>query len=140
MDTLTDTQKTILQAAVLRLDGNIEPLPANINQGIKPRVIQGLLKRQLIDQQGKLYVINNAGREAIGEPPKPSQPEKPPTKKQQVLELIRRPQGVTLKELCQLTGWEKHTVRGTISVLNKTMAIDSSKVDGQRTYRQKTPS
>jgi hypothetical protein len=36
MSKLTDTQAAILQAARKRPDGNIEPLPSNINAGIKP--------------------------------------------------------------------------------------------------------
>ena len=47
MKPLTDTQTLILNNASKRTDGNIEPMPDNINAGIKPRVIEGLLKREL---------------------------------------------------------------------------------------------
>jgi len=66
MSKLTDTQAAILQAASKRPDGNIEPLPSNINSGIKPRVIQGLLTRELITQNGDSYTINENGFDAIG--------------------------------------------------------------------------
>ena len=65
MSKLTDTQAAILQAASKRPDGNIEPLPSNINAGIKPRVIQGLLTRELITQNGDSYTINESGFDAI---------------------------------------------------------------------------
>lgn len=38
-----------------------------------------------------------------------------PTKKQQVLDLLARPNGATGEELQQLTGWQAHTVRGFLS-------------------------
>jgi hypothetical protein len=41
------------------------------------------------------------------------------TKKAQILELLRRPEGAKLQALCEATGWQPHSVRGFLSRLNK---------------------
>ena len=61
------------------------------------------------------------------------------SKKAIVLELIRRPDGASLKEIQDATEWQAHSVRGFISgSLGKKMGliIESFKrVDGERAYR-----
>ena len=63
------------------------------------------------------------------------------SKTEQVLELIKRPEGATLKELMKATGWQPHSVRGFISgTLGKKMGltVESAKgEDGSRTYSLK---
>ena len=68
----------------------------------------------------------------------------PPTtregsKKSIVLELIRRPDGASLKEIADATQWQAHSIRGFISgSLGKKMglAVESFKrADGERAYR-----
>src|SRR5688572_26078187 len=62
-------------------------------------------------------------------------------KKTQVLELMRRKQGVTLAEIVKLTGWQKHTVRGFISIAGSKqgLKIESFRNDDkERTYRIKS--
>jgi hypothetical protein len=52
------------------------------------------------------------------------------SKTEQVLELLKRPEGATLKELMKTTGWQPHSVRGFISgTLGKKMglAVESAK-------------
>jgi predicted transcriptional regulator len=58
-------------------------------------------------------------------------------KKDQVIGLIGRKNGATLDEIMTATGWQKHTVRGFISILGKSGAkIASSKSEaGARTYK-----
>ena len=55
-----------------------------------------------------------------------------------VLDLLKRPDGVTLKELMKATGWQAHSVRGFLSgSVGKKMglAVTSAKVeDRERTY------
>ena len=73
----------------------------------------------------------------------PSHPEAPTArkggKKATVLELLRRPEGASLKELMIATGWQAHTVRGYISgILGKNMALAVESFrdkDNVRTYR-----
>jgi hypothetical protein len=59
------------------------------------------------------------------------------SKKDIVLALISRKDGATLAEIIEATAWQKHTVRGFISILGKAGAkIESSKSEaGARTYK-----
>jgi hypothetical protein len=63
------------------------------------------------------------------------------SKTAQVLDLLKRPDGATLKELMKATGWQAHSVRGFISgTLGKKMglAVSSTKgEDGERSYSVK---
>jgi hypothetical protein len=59
-------------------------------------------------------------------------------KKAQVIELMRRKQGVTLAEIMKLTGWQAHTVRGFVSIAGSKLGlkIESFRDDDKaRTYR-----
>ena len=60
------------------------------------------------------------------------------SKTDQVLELLKRPGGVTAAELMKVTGWQPHSVRGFLSgTIRKKMGLEvlSTKgEDGERTY------
>jgi len=60
------------------------------------------------------------------------------SKAAKVLELLKRPGGITAKELVKATGWQSHSVRGFLSgTVSKKLglAVTSTKVvDGERTY------
>ena len=59
-------------------------------------------------------------------------------KKAEVIAMMKRAKGVTLAEIMELTGWQKHTVRGFVSILGSKggETIESSKnAEGERTYR-----
>ena len=60
------------------------------------------------------------------------------TKKAEVIALLRRVKGVSLPEIQKRTGWQKHTVRGFISLLASKAGlkiISSRNEAGERTYR-----
>ena len=58
------------------------------------------------------------------------------SKKQILLGLISRKNGASLEELTAALAWQKHSVRGFITTLGKTINIESFKTDeGVRTYR-----
>ena len=63
------------------------------------------------------------------------------SKAAKVLDLLKRPGGVTAKELIKVTGWQPHSVRGFLSgTVSKKMglAVTSTKAeDGERTYSVK---
>ena len=45
------------------------------------------------------------------------------TKQQQVLDLLRRPEGATVAQVAEATGWQPHTVRGFFAGLKKRQGI-----------------
>jgi Protein of unknown function (DUF3489) len=52
--------------------------------------------------------------------------------------MMKRAKGVTLAEIMESTGWQKHTVRGFVSILGSKggHTIESTKNSaGERTYR-----
>ena len=52
--------------------------------------------------------------------------------------MMKRAKGATLAEIMEATGWQKHTVRGFVSILGSKGGekIESSKnAAGERTYR-----
>jgi Protein of unknown function (DUF3489) len=61
------------------------------------------------------------------------------SKTDKILDLLKRPGGVTLKELAKLTGWQPNSVRGFLSgAIGKKMGtpVESFKsCDGDRSYR-----
>lgn len=155
---LSDTQTTILKAAAKRPDGNIEPLPATLKGGARQKVIQGLASRKLTEWQTDAWVITDAGYAAVGRTrPQPATEVAPvaqdapsaPTvakdakprraregsKQGTILALLARPEGTTLAELMEATGWQAHSVRGTLSIIGKIQPIRSEKSGNTRTYR-----
>lgn len=60
----------------------------------------------------------------------------PPTKNQQVIDLLSREGGATLEEMATLASWLPHSTRSFMTGLKKKgHVIDSDKVDGVRHYR-----
>ena len=60
------------------------------------------------------------------------------TKKAEVTAMLKRAKGATLAEIMATTGWQRHTVRGFVSILGSKGGekIDSSKnAAGERTYK-----
>jgi hypothetical protein len=52
--------------------------------------------------------------------------------------MLCRVKGVTLAELCKMTGWQPHSVRAAISaIMKKKFGLDvvSERADGDRVYR-----
>ena len=60
----------------------------------------------------------------------------PPTKNQQVIDLLSREGGTTLEEMSTLAGWLPHSTRSFMTGLKKKgHVIESDKIDGVRRYR-----
>jgi hypothetical protein len=61
------------------------------------------------------------------------------SKAAKILDLLKRPGGVTLKEIMKATGWQAHSVRGflsgTVGKKKGTPVESSKKGDGERTYK-----
>jgi hypothetical protein len=60
------------------------------------------------------------------------------SKTNQILDLLKRPGGVTAKELMKATGWQPHSVRGFLSgTIGKKMGLtvtSAKSEDGERSY------
>ena len=59
-------------------------------------------------------------------------------KKAEVIAMMKRAKGATMAEIVEATGWQKHTVRGFVSILGSKGGekIESSKnAAGERTYK-----
>jgi DNA-binding MarR family transcriptional regulator len=61
------------------------------------------------------------------------------TKQALLIDLLRRPEGATIEQIAEATGWQRHTVRGAIAgALKKKLGltVESEKVEGVgRVYR-----
>lgn len=62
---------------------------------------------------------------------------KPVSKLERLVALLLRPEGASLHELAEATGWQAHSVRGAISgaLRKKGHNVHSELVDGTRRYR-----
>ena len=117
-------------------------------------MLDGLFNRALITKSASDWFIAAEGYDALGVPRKGANnepaaettaaPAKTPrtrenSKQAQMIELLKRPDGATLNQLVEVTGWQAHTVRGAMAgALKKKLGlnIESEKTDGQeRKYR-----
>ncbi len=64
-------------------------------------------------------------------------PEKPRSKSAQVLEMLSRPEGVTINQLVAATGWLPHTTRAALTGFKKKghMLASDRSAEGPRIYR-----
>ena len=63
----------------------------------------------------------------------------PPTKHQQVIDLLSRDHGASLKEMSNLANWLPHSTRAFMTGLKKKgYILTSDKPDGVRRYRAKS--
>ena len=73
--------------------------------------------------------------------PEPKTPRPAPSGKLgKVISLLKRPKGATITELTKVTGWQAHSVRGSIAGAIKKklkLAVESEKAGDVRSYRIK---
>lgn len=143
---LTTTQQAILTHAHEHNDGKVEWFPETLKGGAKAKTLESLTKAGLIAQRKRAIVLTKAAYAALGID-QPSQPAKAPgeiktrenSKQAQVIALLKRPEGATIKQICEATGWQQHTVRGAFAGSFKKklgLVITSSKDDNsERVYR-----
>ena len=153
---LTPTQQAILTHAHQHTEGKIAWFPENIKGGARQKVIDGLFKRTLITYDGKDWFVAAEGYEALGVPRKApvsaqaidevieaATAAKPRTrdnsKQAQVIAMLKRPEGATIEQICEVTQWQAHTVRGTFAgAFKKKLGLEitsTKEAGGQRVYR-----
>jgi hypothetical protein len=74
--------------------------------------------------------------------PEPQPDAKRPSKQDEVIAMLRRPEGATIDEVVSATGWQRHTVRGVFSgTLKKKLGftVASAKEERGRVYRIAEP-
>ena len=89
-------------------------------------------KAKPLAKRGKSANKAKPAKKVIGKPAAPT------NKKAEVIALMKRAKGATQTEIMKATGWQKHTVRGFVSILGSKggETIESSKSEtGDRTYR-----
>ena len=149
---LTPAHHAILAYAIQHTSGKIEWFPDNIKGGARKKVLEGLIKRDLIATAGDDWLVAAEGYNARGlKAPQPEEPapeaepaRKTPrtrenSKQAQVIAMLRHPEGATITEICTATGWQAHTVRGAFAGTFKKrlgLTIVSEKsVGSERVYR-----
>jgi hypothetical protein len=162
---LTPTQHAILAYAHEHTDGKIVWLPESVKGGARKKVFDGLFNRALITTDQKDWFVSAEGYDALGVPRKwpinavalskvvknakvkqenqDEQAAKPKgrqnSKQAEVIRMLERPEGATVPQICDATGWQAHTVRATFTVAFKKklgLNLVSDKVDGgSRVYR-----
>ncbi len=130
--TISETQKEVLINASKRADGDIYPLPARLKGGSINKVLNALYNKGFIDKDADKIFITDEGEAVLcdGKNP-PQKTARKGTKKDVLLDMLT--EGTTIESIEKATGWQKHTIRGTMSNLKKQIGIEivSNKNDGE---------
>lgn len=155
---LSPTQQQILCHAAEHNSGKMIWFPENIKGGARSKVIDSLSKRGLITSDKTDWFVSEQGYAALGLPQRASMISAAPdsvkeaqmtdtqklgsrdnSKQAQVIAMLKRPEGATIHQLCEVTGWQSHTVRGALAgALKKKLGLTivSTRSQGsERIYR-----
>ncbi len=161
---LTDTQTFVLKAASDHRENRVLCFPDNVKGNARHKVLEGLVARGLITAHGDGHVLSEAGFSAIGRETSVANKNdfetdiavaesgftksdaaegntlrRSTSKQAQIIALLKRPEGATLAQICELTGWLPHTARGTLAGnLKKKQGftiVSEKSPGGVRTYR-----
>ncbi|WP_366526052.1 DUF3489 domain-containing protein [Ferrovum sp.] len=159
---LTPAQHAILAHAIHNTDGKISWFPDNIKGGARKKVLEGLFNRAFITPLGSDWFIAAEGYDALGVPrlgpitaealdeiiksaevgdksQTPVRRARDNSKQATVIGMLKRPEGATIPQICEATGWQQNTVRGTFAGAFKKklgLTIVSDKPQGaERIYR-----
>ncbi len=98
------------------LDGAMPPDPGATSadagvQAIDPRPVTGADHATTPANKAKPAKgkARAAGTGSADKPPRTG------TKQAQMIEMLKRPEGATVEQIAEVTGWQKHTIRGAIS-------------------------
>jgi hypothetical protein len=103
--------------------------------------LPGAEKRRKVGDREVLIDQLWAAIEALPDP-EPQSDAKHSSKQDEVIAMLRRPEGATVDEVAKVTGWQRHTVRGVFSgTLKKKLGltIASAKEERGRVYRIPEP-
>ena len=103
--------------------------------------LPGVEKRKKVGDRGALIDQLWSAIEALPDP-EPQPEANRPSKQDEVIAMLRRPEGATVDEVASATGWQRHTVRGVFSgTLKKKLGLTlaSAKEERGRVYRIAEP-
>ena len=117
--TLSPSQQAVLTAAAKHKQGLAIWFPETLKGGARAKVLQALVHSGCLIQtdNDESPRITQAGYQALGiKPPKPRQPKanaataapRQNSKQAQVIEMLKRPQGVSIEQVMQATEWQEH--------------------------------
>ena len=147
---LTNTQRTLLEAAARHPQKKLAVFPDNLKGGARIKVLTAMLNAQWIEaslEDAGEFVATTAGLQAIGITTSATTPisvqaprtTRGGTKQSILIELLKRPEGATLAQMTEATNWQVHTIRGAMAgALKKKLGLDitSEKQTGtDRIYR-----
>lgn len=139
---LTDTQRALLEAAAQHPQKKLTNFPDTLKGGARIKVLTAMRNAQLIEasaSEPEVYVATATGLQEIGITTQQSRTTREGTKQAVLIELLKRPEGATLPQMTEATGWQVHTVRGAMAgALKKKLGLEitSEKQTGtDRVYR-----
>src|SRR5438045_5399338 len=103
--------------------------------------LPGVEKRKKLSDRDALIDQLWSAIEALPDP-EPQADAKRPSKQDEVIAMLRRPEGATVDEVASATGWQRHTVRGVFSgTLKKKLGLTvaSAQEERGRVYRIPAP-
>jgi hypothetical protein len=94
--------------------------------------LPGVEKRRKVGDRDGLIDELRAAIAVLPEPEPPSDSNRP-SKQDEVIGMVRRPEGVTVDEVASVTGWLRHTVRGVFSgTLKKKLGLTLASAKEER--------
>ena len=144
---LTDTQTLILNTAIQSSNGQLRWFPDNLKGGARDKVLGSLLRQGLIQIEGESHRVTDLAYEALGlavprasaEPIKAAPRTRENTKQAQIIAMLQRPEGATINQIIEVTGWQPHTIRGVLSgMVRKKLGLNvvsTKAAGGERNYR-----
>lgn len=151
---LTATQQQILNHAHEHTEGKITWFPDNVKGGARQKIMESLANRELIVCKRKEWFVTAQGYDALGVPRKSpvtkqaietvvkeaiASGSRENSKQALLISMLKRPEGATIAQLSEATGWQSHTVRGALAgTLKKKLLLEitSTKDSGSaRIYR-----
>ena len=102
--------------------------------------LPGVEKRRRVGHRAALIDQLWPAIEALPDPE--LEPDTKRSKQDEVIAMLRRPEGATVDEVARATGWQRHTVRGVFSgTLKKKLGLTlaSAKEERGRVYRVDEP-
>ncbi len=139
--TTSNTETATTDTAVVEPGANVAPQRASSKKAARTK--KSAPKGQKSGKGGKPKAAATAKPKKAAKAPQKAEPAKTEgvregSKTAKVLDLLKRPNGATLKELMKTTGWQPHSLRGFLSgTVGKKLrlAVTSTKgADGERSY------